>query len=390
MLSHDEHDAIGRLYDAAMGEASWVEAGQSLAELLEGSALNLFHTGPSGIDVTMIATHGYTLDQLKQYADHFAVHDLWTRAALQGGKFDHGVIGSQIVPDSALEKSLFYNEFLKPVAGDSFRFLGAMQRTEDGFAVISTHRTRSAPDFGPKQQRLMTAMLPHLARALEMRRRLSPQGETDRSGTILQNLPQPIVQLGPSGRVVMANAAAERILRARDGLWVGASGMLAVSAAERRRFDSLIRSAASVTAGNSGNPGGFLTISRPSGRYSYRCLVAPLGRDRVVLGPHEAAALLFITDPEDPVIVDPGAVASLLDLTPAEARVAASLAMGERLATVAERLQISYNTARTLLARATAKVGAAGQGDLVRIILTTVPRYGTELGTGTAPEASRR
>jgi DNA-binding CsgD family transcriptional regulator len=68
-------------------------------------------------------------------------------------------------------------------------------------------------------------------------------------------------------------------------------------------------------------------------------------------------------------------------LTPAEARVAAGLAMGERLPSVTRRLGVSLNTARTLLSRTTAKLQVESQLELVRTILTSVPQHGLSRGS---------
>ena len=58
--------------------------------------------------------------------------------------------------------------------------------------------------------------------------------------------------------------------------------------------------------------------------------------------------------------------------TPAEARLVAQLVTGQALPDIAKCLGISFETARTHLARARAKTDAASQLDLVRLVLTTV------------------
>lgn len=375
MSNQSDRDIVGYLYDAAMGRMSWTDVGACMAALLGGVTLNMFAPGTSLHDLELVATHGLSLAHLKIYAAEFAVHDLWAQAALRDHVFDRAVIGSTVVPDETLRNSIIYNEFLRPTC-DAFRLLGAALRLQDGgFAVVSTHRPSDAAEFEEAQRRELEALLPHYVRAIELRQRLGNAAAPDRSATILRDMAQAVVQLGPSGKLVMANEAAERILRERDGFTLGVGGLLMVSPAENKRLQALIRSAACVNAGSNVEPGGYMSISRPSGRYPYRCLVAPLGRDRIAASVDQPAVLLFITDPEQPAVVDPHAVQALFGLTPAEARVAAGLAMGERLPSVARRLGISLNTARTLLARTTAKVHVDSQLELVRAILTTVPRH---------------
>lgn len=373
MRNRLEDDLIGWLYDAAMAKLPWREVGAQITELLDGSTLNLFLTDPLAQDVELITTHGLSIEYLQLYAAEFAQHDLWTAAAYGNHVFNRAVIGSEIVPDAVLERSIIYNEFLRPGL-DSFRFLGAMQRLPGGgFVVISTHRSSDAVDFDGEQRRRMTRLLPHLGRAIELQQRLDRAEGPDGSGAVVDRLSQGVIQLGPNGALLRTNPAADEILGANDGLARAAAGIRAASTREDHRLQQFINAAARVNAGGSAAPGGHLRISRPSGRQSYRCLVAPLGRDRLVVNPRHAAVVLFVSDPENLAPIDARLLQELYDLTPAEARIAAALAMGETLPKVAARLGISSNTARTLLARATSKTQTDSQLGLVRMILASLP-----------------
>jgi len=360
-------------YDAALGKASWNDVGVNIAEVLGGRTLNLFVSGPSGHDVDLVTTHQLELQDLERYARDFARHDLWTNAAFGGRLFDRGLIGSQIVPDNTLRRSVFYNEFLRDKY-DSFRFLGAMQRMADGhFAVISTHRPSDAADFTTSAQRTLTRLLPHLGRSLEVRKRVQPPKLVQALKGTLETSTQGIFFVSSRGEVVWANGAGERIVGERDGLRYQGVCLTANHPMENKTLQTLIRQAALISTGGTGRPGGHISITRPSGRYSYRCLVVPVGRDRETLTRNTPEALVFVVDPEHPVVIEPDSLRTLFGLSASEARVVAALAMGEKLPAVARRLGISHETARTLLARANAKTGCDGQLSLVRMILSALP-----------------
>jgi DNA-binding CsgD family transcriptional regulator len=371
-----ERDLIGQLYDAAMGKLPWQDVGAGIAKLLQGTTLLMFEIDLHGKDVDLITNHDLPLEHLHTYVTEFAQYDPWTTAAFGNRYFNRPLIGSQIVPDAELERSLFWNEFIRPAGITAFRFLGAMrQLPEGGFAILSSHRPRDAVDFGATQQRRMARLLPHFGRAVEMRRRLQPARVPNGSTVLVERLAQGVIQLGPLGEFLQANAAAEEILRESDGLFRSSDGIHAASAAENKRLRYLIGEAAKVTTARAGSPmpGGYISISRPSCRLPYRCLVAPLGLDRVIATPRHPSVLLFVVDPENPVTVEPKVLQDLFDLTPAEARVTGGLAMGASLPAVATRLGISVNTARTLLARATSKTQTNSQLELVRTVLATLP-----------------
>lgn len=106
-----------------------------------------------------------------------------------------------------------------------------------------------------------------------------------------------------------------------------------------------------VASGNSA----YLRVARPPS--------APMRPDR-------AHALITL---HDPLEVSPDCAALLVDLfelLPSEARLAAALAGGDRLADAAARLGLTIETARNYSKKIFAKTGTRGQPDLVRLILS--------------------
>ena len=79
--------------------------------------------------------------------------------------------------------------------------------------------------------------------------------------------------------------------------------------------------------------------------------------------------MVFVTDPERDISADAGQLEQLLELTPAEARLARTLAQGQT-----ESAAVSLNTVRTHLKSIFSKTGVSRQSDLVRLILTVAPR----------------
>jgi DNA-binding CsgD family transcriptional regulator len=99
-------------------------------------------------------------------------------------------------------------------------------------------------------------------------------------------------------------------------------------------------------------------------------LVAPLEAGSAPGAPAEPMAIvLFATSP-----ADERAIAMRLQgayrLTPAEARVAALLAMGQSLEEIAAANEVSYATVRSQVRSILAKTGVRRQADIVRIALT--------------------
>jgi DNA-binding CsgD family transcriptional regulator len=80
-------------------------------------------------------------------------------------------------------------------------------------------------------------------------------------------------------------------------------------------------------------------------------------------------AALFIQDSERRVMSTEEGLRNLYALTPAEARLAAILTEGVSLRTSAERLGITFQTARDHLKRILSKTQTSRQSELMRLIL---------------------
>jgi len=90
----------------------------------------------------------------------------------------------------------------------------------------------------------------------------------------------------------------------------------------------------------------------------------PISRDLI----EEDAFLILFRDPGGRDPVDPKAVLELLGLTPAEARLAAIMGTGNSVATSAQQLGITTNTARKTLQVVYGKLQIGRQSELARIV----------------------
>src|SRR5688572_26213804 len=135
MIDSALNDLTGWVYDAATDKLPWRDIGSKLAHLLDGTSLALFMTDPLAERVETITALGVTPEDSQTYADHFVEHDLFMNSVLTNRMFRQPIIGSEIVHDDALARSIFYNEFLLPTCG-AFRFLGGMRPLRDGGYVV--------------------------------------------------------------------------------------------------------------------------------------------------------------------------------------------------------------------------------------------------------------
>jgi len=375
---------VESLYDAALGYRSWEEIGSSLASSLDGLSLNLLVQHQKSSTTELVASIGTSPDHLRLYGERFAQHDLWATGALDQRLFGRAMIGSQVVEDRILERSLIYNEFLRPIA-NIHHLAGAIFALDDGHhAVVGIHRPRDARAYELTDSRRLSLLLPHLQRALEIRQRLRHASAIGKFATAaFDRLSLGVILMGPTGKVLHANVAAEAILRVGDGLMRAPDGIRAMTKQDDKHLQELIAGARKTSALTSMSqmPGGHVRISRPSGRQAYAVMIAPVGADLVASGKNRAAALAFISDPGQELASNLVVLKKLFGFPPSEARLVLALVNGVALPEFARKADLSYHTARTLLTRATGRTGTRSQLELVLLVARSLGGLAGEKGS---------
>jgi DNA-binding CsgD family transcriptional regulator len=313
-----------------------------------------------------IGTHGLPQECGESYVAHYAKINPRSHVvdAFAPTPALRAVHGAEIVPELAYRQSEFFVDFARVY--DAVEEIGGAIPIAPGlFGDWCVHRGQRNKRFNERDRGHLEQLLPHLQRALQLRRRLGTV-EGSRIGlAALDALAIGMVVCDGAGAILFANAAAEAHARSGDGLVLGAAGHGV--AAFYPGESALLRTLIVVAAG--GAPGGAVAITGYEGGRLF-VLVAPLparfadqpGRVLVTMRP--AAA-----DPTfDAVTLD-----RLFGLTPAEARLAVALAGGRSLAEYGAERKVTENTLRTQLAHVLRKTETGSQRDLVRLLSLLPP-----------------
>jgi len=367
-------DLVDRIYAAAEAPELWPDALERLAEASQSAATIIYrnmdaHEG--GVDVAVRVTP----EAADSYQQYFHRLDPWGNSPRTATLIRPGAVvdGDELIDRSDLRATEYYNDFARP-NGLTRVLVGTIAMHGPFVSVLSLIRDEGAGEHSTENRRLLGALMPHLSRAIQIHRRLLPVSVLDGAAVdALDCLSAGVILLDEQGRTIFVNRAAERLVRARDGLCIEHGCLGAVLPQERDALRLLVMQAARRSAGESLHAGGALSISRPSMRRPYNLLVTPLGRRHTSLHGPDAAVAVFVSDPEDRVLGETGALVRLFRLTPAEARLAAAVATGAPLADVADTLRIGLETARTQLRSVFAKTGTTRQAELVRIIARACP-----------------
>ena len=369
----DMPESIGLIYDAALDATLWQPTLQRINESLGATSSALFIIDLACAELGLNATAGVDPEAMAQYKAHFAEFDPF-HAALRGRQAGRAYLSEQL---------LNYDEFLKTEYCNDFFTRFVIYHTTGGFAFLDgevamlfgLQRPRNSGPFSEPDRRWIGELLPHIARAGRLHRRLVRAHTIDASvGEAWNRACTGLVIVDRFGRMLWMNLAAQQLCANGDGLAIRKGRLQAAVTADTSTLLALIDSAAS---GATPGRGGAMPVQRPTGARPLALVVVPLrnGTSRLAIdiGRERAVAAVFVTDPEQRSPTTTDQLKALFGLTQAEARVALALANGMTIEEIVDANRTSRSTVRVQVKLALAKTGARRQAELVRLV-TTLPQ----------------
>ena len=360
----DQYNAtIDMLYSAAADWSRWPEALASIENLTGsvGAVIGFIprNEGQSGFNLA----GRFTDEQCAIYSATY--QPICRRTQYMIAHPEVGTIhDSMIMSESEMDRDPVYDWF----GQHDLRYFvgGCLPATQQFNIVWSLQRSPAQGHAQRAEIDLFSMLAPHVARSIKLADQLGSLRNFERfSSAILDGLPNALFALGPDGRLLFANAAANRILERSDGILLTDGQLRTRSASEQPQLDSLIRQA--LTPGMQESRCWTLA-SRAGGGLPYAIFVSPLNfRDDEYLS-KSAMVLVAVHEVGGRCQPDAELIIHLYGLTQAEARVACALGGGHSVESAAALLGIRHSTARAHLKAIFRKVGVNRQQDLVAVL----------------------
>ncbi|MBR2691623.1 MAG: hypothetical protein IKE42_27525 [Aquamicrobium sp.] len=265
---------------------------------------------------------------------------------------------SDLIAEQDLERTEFYTDFMQ--VHDTVRAMGA-----PGIAIgpnlllqVGVHRSRGSTDFDGNDVARLQGMVPHLKRAMQLRRRLSGGLDINAGLAALEAFAFGCVICDAAGHVLFANRAAEALEAGGIVTLTTRQGLQARNPGQSRQL------ATSIGATAAGGTGDALILTARDGTRVF-ALTTPLP---VRFGGQPGHVLVTFRSESAATTLDATALQQLFPLTTAEARLALALAGGHSLARYAAEHKVSDNTLRTQIASILHKTGTENQRELVRLL----------------------
>lgn len=359
--------AVGKIYAAALNPTGWLDGIRAAAELLDADS-GLLQVRRASSDISYVG-FGLDPDYSKAYLEHFAARDPYSAAARSRAQPGEILWDYDLVRPEDLRGTEIFEDLLRPqgIFGTAQNLGGVVHVGSDLFAHVqftSRARRRYLPQHAAETLR---SVVPHIRRALEIQARLS---HAQLAESAVDQLRTGLAFVDRRLNVLRMNQAANAMVRESDGLLLAGGRLRSSNRRDQQALQLLVEEAYSGIRAESKLS---LAVRRQSGKPPYSIVALPIERSECLdLGFGEAVAL-FISDPTAAAPPPERTLMAIFGLTPAEARCALLISDGRVPKEVAQALDVSINTVRTLLKRVFAKTGVDRQAALVRLIGRALP-----------------
>ncbi len=357
---------VGQIYDAAEKPELWPIFLTEAADALRSNLATIVLHDLTSFDGTVALMNGASPEAQKAYETLWGVKNIYFLRGV--GRLRPGTVvhGGMLCTDEEILRSDYYNEFLRP--NDWFYAAGGPITTDcEVVSLFSIQRPRRKGQFEEWELELIRQLMPHLQRAVRMHHHLHT---LQSSVQAVDSLAIGIIAVNASGKLLMANHSARKILQENDGLALTRNGIVVIGTPQARQFADLISAAATTGNGFGLNAGGALRVERPSGKRPYAVLVSPTHSAGLTCTSQRPTTIIFVSDPEQRPRPAAEVLRSLFALTAAESRVALLLGDGNSPGEIAEMLRVSSNTLKSHLSSIYAKTNTSRQAELVRLLMT--------------------
>lgn len=268
----------------------------------------------------------------------------------------------------------FYQTVLRPYGIE--HALGMYVR-EPGGLECNFGLTSSANGvrFGREHKEFMALLRPHFIQALELFARIyRDESEIDVLTDALDRLTIGTFMIDGRGKLLRSNGAARELMERGEAFRIRDGKLTLNGRSDSARFRRVLEQALEARMSNDSD---YVRAFRciDNGNEDLGVLVRAILRDRqspADLGP---AVVVYVTD-----AARTGSfkqlIATLFDLSPSEANLAALLTEGLTLAEAAREAGLTESTVRSYSKKIFAKLGVSRQTDLVRLILRSVAMLG--------------
>ena len=361
-------ELTGLIYDAVADSSRWPAFLKCFVHAIRARQGLLAIRGSNRDEFITFCGHGWSNAKMSLYAERYAAIDPWCIGAVRWP--ESAVAAEDLCSRKGMESSVVFREFYAP--NDAIYGIGGViLATAAGQSAIAATRGAGDGPFGKMEKSILRPLMPHLKRATLLHAELiSARREFALFTDHLNRYLPGFFLTDADARILFTSAAASEMIRLNDGLRVE-NGRLEIASP---RQNAAFRQAVIELSANPKSLLRPIVISRPSQKQAYRMILMPVERSDAIPPSGSIPTLrILVVDSGSRPEPDAQVLCELFSLTPGEARIAGKLALGRSAEEIAAEFRISVETVRTHIKRILSKTSTQRQGELISLILQSLP-----------------
>ena len=375
MHTPNADEAIGHIYEASYRPEHWPVALESIAALTESRSAAMIYVDRQCERTA--ATWYYNIAP--------AAVDAYNHADIPDPSVE--LVAARVPTGTAMAVHLLFDRhqdvldyygdyYAQWLAPNKLHYVGGavLFKDEARFVALGIHRSNVEGPWRQEQVDRLTALAPHLQRALNIHReftRLRSRDSAMSSG--LDRMVMGVILIDHLFECVYANESARAIID-EGAIITLSNGRLRIrqSRDDHRFHAALLKALHCAPDDDPATASTGLGLWPPDRPVHYPVLVTPIRGCSAGLLPGQTTAqvAVLITDPEKNQPIVPEALSQTWELIPAEARVAIAIANGYSVDEISQMNGTTRDTTKTHLRAVYQKLGVNRQTQLAKLLLT--------------------
>jgi DNA-binding CsgD family transcriptional regulator/PAS domain-containing protein len=362
---------IGEIYECALNSDRWERALTLINRKMNGAYTTISLSTPEFLRPRMVAQSAWDPVMLKILNEEYGVDGIPGLRETIAGDIDTPRSTLDQMSRSDFFATRFYQDWAKPqglLDGCVVKFVHTSDRV--GALAAVTYETRDI--ISENERRFLAALSPHLRRATMICDLLNfERVQANAFRGALEKLQTPVILVTAESKIVYVNESAQSLLEAGLSIQSLQGNLKPVNL----KMSAGLQDAILRCTGNHlelGSRGIGLPLSG-EGQTATVAYVLPLENTELRTSFSAAIAAVFIATSISGPPPQQTVLATLYDLTPAEARVMMMAGEGASPSSAALILGVSENTFKTHLSRVYGKTGVTRQVELTNLVASLSP-----------------
>ena len=366
-LSFDQfQEIISCIYDAALDPDQWNNVIEKMAMAFQAKQGYIRVINSKSSQIQHVYTHNKDPQWEQPYKDYYIHKDPWLNDILKEKKTFVSCTHHHL-SNREYEALEFHRDFVLPQK-NHYGIGGRISIDDNLESFFGLNRDKIKQGFEDEYLNALQLFVPHIQKALLINEKTRHSNLRQKLlSDALNQINSPLLLLDKNGGILFINSQAEQLIEFRTDISIKNNHIILSSPTDHRNLEKLIHKA--TGRDNSIQQGGAMCFSDPVTHSAISILVNPISPNMVHLDTQSNKnVLLVLSTHQDQKSLPIELLTDLYNLTPAEARLTASLCRGLTLDEVSEKLELSKNTLKSQLRSCFTKVGVNRQSELIRLI----------------------